>query len=55
MGSIPVISTGSVSSRVQLKNGSGEHLKMSPQDVKPFIQFWARKTEAFRRKVRLIK
>ncbi len=28
---------GSVSSRVQLENGSGEHLKMSPQDVKPFI------------------
>ena len=27
----------SVSSRVQLENGSGEHLKMSPQDVKPFI------------------
>ncbi len=28
---------GSVSSRVQLENGSGKHLKMSPQDVKPFI------------------
>ena len=39
MGSSPVIGTGSVSSRVQLENGSGEHLKMSPQDVKPFIQF----------------
>ena len=30
---------GSVSSRVQLENGSGEHLKMSPQNVKLFIQF----------------
>ena len=36
---------GSVSSRVQLKNGSGEHLKMGPQDVKPFIQFWSLKTD----------
>jgi hypothetical protein len=42
---------GSVGSRVQLKNGSGEHLKMSPQDVKPFIQFWAIKTDVFRGKV----
>ena len=30
---------GSGSSRVQLENGSGKHLKMSPQDVEPFIQF----------------
>ena len=30
---------GSVGSRVQLENGCGKHLKMSPQDVKPFIQF----------------
>ena len=42
---------GSVGSRVQLKNGSGKHLKMSPQDVKPFIQFWAIKTDVFRGKV----
>jgi hypothetical protein len=39
MGSSPVIGTGSVGSRVQLENGCGKHLKMSPQDVKPFIQF----------------
>ena len=36
---------GSVSSRVQLKNGSGEHLKMGPQDIKPYIQFWSLKTD----------
>ena len=42
---------GSVSSRVQLENGSGGHFKTSPQDVKPFIQFWAIKSDVFRRKV----
>ena len=36
---------GSVCSRVQLENGSGNHLKMGPQDIKPFIQFWSLKTD----------
>jgi hypothetical protein len=36
---------GSVGSRVQLENGSGKHLKMGPQDIKPYIQFWSLKTD----------